>query len=69
MSSKIEQDFYDWKQKVDNYIYDLIQVHLYDLPDNTFRLDFDAGYSYQQMADKVVKDTEWTELYWTLKNV
>lgn len=69
MSSKTEQDFYNWKQQVDDYIYDLIQVHLEDLPDNTFRLDFDAGHTYQQMADKVVEDTEWTELYWTLKNV
>ena len=68
MSSNNDKKFYTWLSKVDKYIYSLIQVNLDELPDNTFRLDFNEGFTYQQMADKVIKDTEWEIVYFQEKN-
>jgi hypothetical protein len=57
-----------WIKQIDDYIYNLIDIHLDDLPDNTFKLDFDDGVSIIEMANKVVKDTEWEDYYYTMKN-
>ncbi len=57
-----------WIKQIDDYIYNLIDIHLDDLPDNTFKLDFDEGISITEMADKVVKDTEWEDYYYAMKN-
>lgn len=68
MASNNDKKFDAWLSQVDKYIYSLIQVNLYDLPDNTFRVDFEEGYTYQKMADKVIKDTEWEIFYFSKKN-
>ena len=57
-----------WVKQIDTYIFNLIDIHLNDLPDNTFRLDFEEGTSVIKMADKVVKDTEWENYYYAMKN-
>mgnify|MGYP001198057407 CR=1 FL=1 len=68
MSSINENCFKIWVQNIDIYIYSLIDIHLDDLPDNTFRLDFNAGTSVVEMAEKVLKDTEWEDYYYAMKN-
>ena len=68
MSSINENCFKIWVQNIDIYIYSLIDIHLDDLPDNTFRLDFNAGTSVIEMAEKVLKDTEWEDYYYAMKN-
>jgi hypothetical protein len=57
--------FNKWLELVNRHIYSRIKINLTDLPDNTFRIDFDNGLSPEKMAQKVVKDTEWEELYST----
>lgn len=61
-------EFNKWLKKVDNYIYSILKINLTDLPDNSFRIDFDEGMSYKDMADKTLKDTMWEELYLELKH-
>jgi hypothetical protein len=68
MSSINENCFKIWVQNVDIYIYSLIDIHLDDLPDNTFRLDFESGTSIIDMAEKVLRDTEWEDYYYAMKN-
>lgn len=68
MSSINENCYKIWVQNIDIYIYSLIDIHLDDLPDNTFRLDFNAGTSVIEMAEKVLKDTEWEDYYYAMKN-
>ena len=36
-----------WVKQIDNYIFNLIDIHLNDLPDNTFRLDFEETIKIQ----------------------
>ena len=55
--------FNKWMDLVNKYIYSKLKINLTDLPDNTFRIDFDNKLSPKDMAKKVVKDTEWEELY------
>ena len=68
MSSINENCFKIWIQNIDIYIFNLIDVHLQDLPDNTFRIDFQSGTSVIDMAEKVLKDTEWEDYYYAMKN-
>ena len=68
MSSINENCFKIWVQNIDIYIYSLIDIHLDDLPDNTFRLDFESGTSIIDMAEKVLRDTEWEDYYYAMKN-
>jgi len=68
MSSINENCFKIWIQNIDIYIFNLIDVHLQDLPDNTFRIDFESGTSVIDMAEKVLKDTEWEDYYYAMKN-
>ena len=55
--------FNKWMDLVNKHIYSKLKIYLTDLPDNTFRIDFDNNLSPKEMAKKVVKDTEWEELY------
>ena len=55
--------FNKWMDLVNKYIYSKLKINLTDLPDNTFRIDFNNNLSPKDMAKKVVKDTEWEELY------
>jgi len=63
MSVRSDDDFNTWFNQVSKHIYNLICVDIKDLPDNTFRLDYEEGTKYQVMADKVVRDTIWEEFY------
>ena len=67
MNSTNDIKFNNWLKHVDNYIFSILKIHLTDLPDNTFRMDFEEGLSFKKMADKTLKDTEWEELYQELK--
>lgn len=68
MTVNSDSDFNTWFNQVSKHIYHLICVDIKDLPDNTFREDFEEGTTYQVMADKVVKDTVWEEFYIARKN-
>lgn len=61
-----EQNFKSWLNLVNKHIYSKLQIHLEDLPDNSFRLDFEQGLTPHEMALKTVKDTEWEEYYVSL---
>ena len=67
MSSTKDIEFNNWLKQVDNYIFSILKIHLTDLPDNTFRMDFEKGMNYKEMADKTLKDTLWEGLYLDLK--
>ena len=65
MSTINDSAFNSWLNKVNQQIYSVIKINIYDLPDNTFRLDFDKGTHYKIMAEKVIKDTEWEDYYYS----
>ncbi len=65
MQSSNDEQFNKWLDLVNKFIYSKLKINLTDLPDNTFRIDFDDNLSPKDMAKKVVRDTEWEELYLT----
>ena len=63
MNNIKDNKFNKWLDLVNKHIYSKLKITLEDLPDNTFRIDFDDGLSPKEMAAKVVKDTLWESLY------
>ena len=43
-TSLTDNHFRIWKQRIDNYVFDKIGLHLDDLPDQCYRQWFDDGY-------------------------
>ena len=61
-----EQNFKTWLDLVNKHIYSKLKIELTDLPDNSFRIDFEEGLTPGEMALKTIKDTEWEEYYMSL---
>ena len=65
MNTNTDSKFNTWLNKVNQHLYSIIKINICDLPDSTFRLDFDKGTDYKIMAEKVIKDTEWEDYYYS----
>jgi len=63
MTTKFDFKFNIWVNQIEKHINKVLDINLDDLPDNTYRIDFESGMNYLEMASKVVKDTEWEEYY------
>ena len=50
----MSDDFYEWKNKIDNIVYKKIGFHLEELADELYRNYFDNGYSIKYMASMVI---------------
>jgi hypothetical protein len=49
-------DFKSWVKKVDKRVYKKLKLHLSDLPDEDFWVNWNDGMKYKSMADIIVKD-------------
>lgn len=49
-------DFKTWLKKVDMLVYKKLNLHLKDLPDEDFCINYDNKITCVEMADKIIKD-------------
>ena len=49
-------DFAKWVKKVDKIVYTNIKLHLQDLPDEDFWINWNNGMNYKLMANNIIKD-------------
>ena len=55
--------FTNWYNKINYYINEILEISITDLPDNTFREDYDNGTNIFDMLKKIVRDTEWEDYF------
>jgi hypothetical protein len=53
---KVKLDFTKWMEKVDRYVYKNLNLHLSDLPDEDFWVNWDNNMEYKTMANMIIKD-------------
>ena len=61
MSKREETYFKQWMRQVDEYVFDKLDLHLDDLPDEMYRIEFDEGCSPLDMGKHVV--SEYMKMY------
>ena len=50
MTTKSDFKFNIWINQIEKHINKILNINLDDLPDNTFRIDFESGMNYLEMA-------------------
>jgi len=55
--------FANWYNRINYYINDILEISITDLPDNTFREDYDNDTNIINMVIKIIKDTEWESYF------
>jgi hypothetical protein len=53
---KVKPDFSKWMKKVDRRVFKKLNMHLSDLPDEDFWINWSNGIEYKIMASKIVMD-------------
>tara|TARA_B100000902_G_C27303213_1_gene913996 strand:+ start:1194 stop:1376 length:183 start_codon:yes stop_codon:yes gene_type:complete len=49
-------NFKNWLKKVDDLVFNKLDLHLKDLPDEDFWVNYDNKMTCVEMADKIIKD-------------
>jgi len=51
--------FTEWMGKVDNIVYEVLEIYTYDLPDEEYRINYDNGMPPEIMANIVIKNNDY----------
>ena len=52
----VKPDFNKWIKKIDEKVFKKLNLHLSDLPDENFWMNWNNGMKYKTMASKIVDD-------------
>jgi len=52
----VKPNFEKWMKKVDKRVYKKLNLHLSDLPDEDFWINWSNGMKYRKMANNIVED-------------